>query len=160
MRSDGPGAVAETAPGPVIRVVTPDDWAEWRDLRLEALRDAPRAFGATLADWEDAPEERWRARLEGTYNVVADLGERPVGMATGFPRGDTVELGTLWVAPPARRCGVGTALVRAILASAKGEQVILQVAEDNVAAVALYRRLGFGFRRQRDGAGNVLSRSR
>lgn len=126
----------------MIRPVTPDDWREWRDLRLAALRDAPHAFSATLADWEDAPEARWRARLEGTYNVIADLDE-PVGMATGFPRDGHVELGTMWVAPPARGRGVGEALVRAVLAWAGGNRVTLQVAEGNTAAVALYRRLGF-----------------
>lgn len=57
----------------VIRVATPDDWREWRTLRLAALRDAP---DASLADWADAPEERWRARLEGSHNVLADLGVR------------------------------------------------------------------------------------
>ena len=126
----------------MIRVVGPDDWAEWRDLRLAALREAPEAFGATLADWANAPEERWRARLEGTFNVVADLGE-PVGMATGFPHDGEVELGTLWVAPPARGRGVGDALVRAIVCWADPRQVVLQVADGNTAAQALYRRLGF-----------------
>lgn len=130
-------------PLPPVRVVTPDDWREWRTLRLEALRDAPYAFSATLADWQDAPEERWRARLEGTYNVVAELDGEPAGMATGFPRDNAVELGTMWVAPHARGRGAGEALVRAILGWAGAKPVTLRVADGNVAAQALYRRLGF-----------------
>jgi GNAT superfamily N-acetyltransferase len=128
---------------PVIRVVTPDDWREWRDLRLAALRDAPQAFSATLADWETAPEERWQQRLHGTHNLIADLGGTPAGMVTGFPRGDTVELGTMWVAPHARGRGAGDALVRAVLAWAGSRRVTLRVGEGNTFAAALYRRHGF-----------------
>lgn len=130
-------------PLPPVRVVGPDDWREWRNLRLAALRDAPGAFSATLADWQDAPEARWRARLESTYNVIAEVDGTPAGMATGFPRDGHVELGTLWVAPHARGRGIGAALVRAILAWAGSSLVTLQVADDNTAARALYRRLGF-----------------
>jgi len=128
---------------PVIRVVTPDDWREWRGLRLAALRDAPQTFGATLADWENAPEERWQQRLQGTHNLIADLDGTPAGMVTGFPRDGAVELGTMWVAPHARGRGVGDALVRAVLAWAGSRRVTLRVAEGNTFAATLYRRHGF-----------------
>ncbi len=36
-----------------VRVLTPDDWAMWRELRLAALADAPGAFGSRLSDWQD-----------------------------------------------------------------------------------------------------------
>jgi ribosomal protein S18 acetylase RimI-like enzyme len=127
----------------MIRIVGPGDWAEWRDLRLAALRDAPGAFSASLADWADAPEQRWRDRLDGTFNAVADLGGHAVGMVTGFPRDDAVELGTLWVAPHARGRGVGEALVRTVLGWAATRRVTLQVDDGNTAARALYRRIGF-----------------
>jgi hypothetical protein len=46
--------------------VTSDGWRMWRELRLDALAEAPGAFGATLAEWSGAgdTEQRWRARIE------------------------------------------------------------------------------------------------
>ncbi|MFG1640376.1 hypothetical protein ACGFMK_08810 [Amycolatopsis sp. NPDC049252] len=90
-------------PLPPVRVIGPDGRREWRDLRLAALRDAPRTFSASLADQADAPEERWRQRLRGTHNLVADLDGRPAGMATGFPRDAAVEPGTTWAGPVLRQ---------------------------------------------------------
>jgi len=63
-----------------VRTVGVEDWRLWRDLRLEALREAPYAFGSTLAEWqgEGDTEVRWRARLSTVrLNVVAYLNGRP-----------------------------------------------------------------------------------
>jgi ribosomal protein S18 acetylase RimI-like enzyme len=135
-----------------LRVLTPDDWPVWRELRLAALAEAPYAFGASLADWQGDGdrEERWRGRLglAGSYNVVAVLDGRPVGMATGVPAGPpgVVELISMWVSPAARGRGVGDRLVAAVTAWAQqvgATEVRLAVVEDNAAAEALYRRTGF-----------------
>jgi hypothetical protein len=65
-----------------LQVVGPDDWKVWRELRLAALEEAPYAFGSRLADWVDAPEERWRERLSvpGAYQVIASLDGTPSGI--------------------------------------------------------------------------------
>lgn len=132
-------------PGRVIelRVVEVADWALWRELRLAALREAPEAFGSSVADWEHADERRWRQRLTGSHNVVAWLDGEPAGMVTGMPSGDEVELISLWVAPPARGRGVGDALVDAVVRWAEPRRVVLRVAEGNRHALALYLRHGF-----------------
>ena len=65
-----------------LRVLSPDDWRVWRELRLAALAEAPEAFGSRLADWrgDGDREERWRDRLTipGSCNFVAllDGGDR------------------------------------------------------------------------------------
>jgi hypothetical protein len=68
-----------------LRHLTPDDWRDWRALRLLALEESPEAFGATIASWQDADEERWRARLaDVALNLLAvDDHGRALGMASG-----------------------------------------------------------------------------
>ncbi|WP_431960128.1 N-acetyltransferase family protein [Actinacidiphila sp. bgisy160] len=136
-----------------LRVLTPDDWPLWRELRLAALADAPHAFGARLADWQGDGdrEERWRDRLAlaGSYNLVALVDGRPRGMASGVPgeRPDTARLISMWVAGEARGRGVADLLIRAVEEWAAGTagaaSLHLAVAEGNAPATALYTRNGF-----------------
>lgn len=45
--------------------LTPDRAAEWRAIRLEALRIAPEAFGSSIDDWDGRPLADFAARLAG-----------------------------------------------------------------------------------------------
>lgn len=134
-----------------MRVLTIDDWPLWREVRLAALSEAPQAFKARLVDWPRGGEEQWLARfkLPGTYNLVALLNGRPVGMARGVPTGGAVsELRSVWVSPEARGQGVADALTAAVVAWAvrSGASVLkLAVLPGNDSAIALYRRNGFVF---------------
>jgi ribosomal protein S18 acetylase RimI-like enzyme len=135
-----------------LRTLTPDDWQLWRGLRLEALREAPYAFGSKLADWQDSgdTEERWRHRLASVpYNLIAYSENHPAGMASGTVADDeprAAELISLWVAPFARGCGVGDSLVHSVLKWARQggyAKILLAVDAANHFAVALYQRHGF-----------------
>jgi GNAT superfamily N-acetyltransferase len=135
-----------------LRVLTADDWRIWRELRLAALAEAPRAFGSRLADWqgEGDREERWRDRLSipGSCNLVALVDGSPAGMASGIPGDEpgVAELISMWVSPAARGRGVGDRLIAAIEQWARqaGAGVLkLAVTESNANARALYLRSGF-----------------
>jgi ribosomal protein S18 acetylase RimI-like enzyme len=135
-----------------LRVLTPDDWQIWREVRLAALAEAPHAFGSRLEDWQGDGDrgERWRARLAapGSYNVIAVLDGRPVGMVSGMPTGEpgVAELISMWVDPAARGKRVGDRLVQAVEGWARqlpADVLKLAVVQDNDAAAALYRRNGF-----------------
>ncbi|MDT0448103.1 GNAT family N-acetyltransferase [Streptomyces hesseae] len=134
-----------------IRVLCPDDWLLWRELRLAALAESPGAFGSRLADWQGDGdrEERWRARLDlpGSINLVAVLDGHPVGMVSGVPgpHAGTAELISLWVAAAVRGRGVGDRLMGAVEQWAIGrgaERLRLAVMPGNEHALALYRRHG------------------
>ena len=132
-----------------LRVATPDDWVSWRELRLRALADAPYAFSSTLAEWETAPAERWRQRLDlaDSLSVLALVDGRAVGMASGIPGAGpgTVELVSMYVAPESRSAGVADALVRAVEAWAVGSgatRLCLGVRATNDRARRVYERHG------------------
>ncbi len=134
----------------VVRRIGPDDWQEWRVLRLAGLAEAPYAFRSTLEEWSGTGdiEEHWRTWLDDIpLTLVADLDGRPVGMVcvTG-PDSCEIELAAIWVAPGARGKGVGGALVEAALDWGRdqgAERAVLEVLEENLAAIDLYRRMGF-----------------
>jgi ribosomal protein S18 acetylase RimI-like enzyme len=122
------------------------DWRDFRTLRLQALADAPEAFGSRYEDWVDAPEERWRARLLSVpCNMIARSGGRPVGMASGVIDGDEVELISMFVAPEARGNGLALELVERVVAwgAAQGRGTFLMVRVGNAPAIASYERAGF-----------------
>src|SRR5581483_9471203 len=95
----------------------PDAGLRLREIRLRALREAPDAFGTTLAEAEAWPLERWATRLASTMTFVAVLGGADVGLVGATPDNDSevAWLISMWVAPEARRHGVGSALIDALI---------------------------------------------
>lgn len=88
-----------------------------------------------------ADEFRDFLKSANTYLITC-----PDGFLLGRLGGPEAEILTLAVAPSGRRKGVGRALVDEFLAVAGehgGEQMFLEVASDNLAAIALYRSAGF-----------------
>jgi len=135
------------------RLLGPEDWRLWRELRIAALTDSPAAFRAGLADWIglDDTEERWRGLLASRpLNVVFSLDGEPVGTVSATApttEEEAVELHSMWIAPAARGHGVGDAAVQRVLAWAEreypGRPIFLTVKADNAPAIRLYRRHGF-----------------
>ncbi|MFZ5752197.1 MAG: ribosomal protein S18-alanine N-acetyltransferase [Pseudomonadota bacterium] len=74
------------------------------------------------------------------------LAEATDGFALARVAADEAELLTIAVRPEARGRGLGSALLRDVLAAAAARgagRMVLEVAADNAAALALYRREGF-----------------
>jgi GNAT superfamily N-acetyltransferase len=134
----------------VVREIEADGWRAMRDMRLEALRDAPQAFASTYEREVAFAEADWQRRIGGGGSFLAyspELDVAPVGIAGGFEaEPGAIELVSLWVRPRARGHGVGEALVEAVVAWAwaKGmPRVHLWVTEANSSARLLYERCGF-----------------
>ena len=131
-----------------LHILRPDDWMQWRRMRLAALENAPDSFGSSLVQWQAAGEAAWRDRLgQVPYNVMASVGGEPAGQASGtaVDRGEA-ELISMWVAPTERGRGVGDALVRAVADDARvrgAGSLRLSVRRLNQPAIALYLRNGF-----------------
>lgn len=126
--------------------VTPADWRRWRAIRLRALELDPAAFATSAHAWIEGgdTEERWRRRIGAPGRLF--LAEDPTGVdiaMIGLDLGGEPELISMWVAPEARRQGVGEALVRAVIDEAAGRPVRLRVMAGNGRAREFYARAGF-----------------
>lgn len=123
-----------------VRLATKNDRETLRALWLE--------FAGALPPWAEGGAEETFAELDravaaGTA-VIAEDGGEPAGFAAGLPRGERVaKLTELYVRPDARRSGVATELVRAVLAALGAEYVRVAVGVDNEPARKFYRGLGF-----------------
>jgi ribosomal protein S18 acetylase RimI-like enzyme len=125
------------------------EWQRLRSIRLSALRDSPDAFGSTLDEANGWSAEAWSEQLGQLPTMVAVKDGADVGMARWAQdqnRPDTAWLISMWVAPIARRAGVGSALINAIVERVRAAgitRLLLDVADDNAAAIALYELNGF-----------------
>ena len=134
-----------------MRETVTADWQAWRGIRLQALRDAPDAFGSTYADQVLLGEAHWRQRVTGGGLFLAWLPEvsasEPTGMAGGYQETPgVVELISMFIRPQARGRGVGVALIDAVIGWARARDassVHLWVTETNSRARLLYERQGF-----------------
>ncbi|EAQ00364.1 hypothetical protein JNB_09334 [Janibacter sp. HTCC2649] len=134
-----------------VRPLGEEDWQQYRDTRLTALRESPEAFVATVADEEAFDEDLWRQRMNRSARLIAERQDSQLGIVSVGRSSDdnpnTSELFGLWVSPEARGSGVASALVRAgaNLAREQGQsQLAYWVGSDNGRAVAFAS--GFGFR--------------
>ena len=50
-----------------IRQLTSEDWEQYRDTRLEAVRNHPDAFGSSYEEEKDRSEDGWKERIENAY---------------------------------------------------------------------------------------------
>lgn len=134
---------------PVLVLAASRDEALWSEREpTSTLERADHATPEWLATWarcEPGRDVESHARtvfreLAGRA-MFARLGEAAVGIAVDHD--DLVGLFCLAVDPARRRSGLGTAMVRALLAGAQAGTAYLQVEEDNRPAVGLYERLGF-----------------
>jgi ribosomal protein S18 acetylase RimI-like enzyme len=131
-----------------IRLLRPDEWQVLRDVRLQALCDAPHAFAADPQQELLLSDDQWRQRLRTAVWVVATEDDAVIGIA-GLVRGDPAEpehVESVWVAPAHRHRGVSTRLLRRVEEIARGRQLSdlwLWVMEDNLLAQQVYARFGF-----------------
>jgi GNAT superfamily N-acetyltransferase len=120
---------------PDIRTAVPDEWREYRDIRLRALKTAPEAYGSTWADEHDG---------------------RAVGTAVGIP--DRHEIGSreivaVWVEPDYRGQGLAQQLVMTLVewaTDAAADAIALWVSDGNDVARRAYERCGFSATGERE----------
>lgn len=142
-----------------VRKVRPEDWPEFRRLRLEALQDAPLAFVERYDESVVKPDQFWQDRAErgaagDTRVMYVGVHEgRLVGKASAFVEDDitdyvSVHIVGVYVTPAWRgRDDLAGRLIAAVAdwgrADAKADRIRLFVTDGNDRAAAFYRRIGF-----------------
>lgn len=135
----------------ILRRLLPDDWALFRDIRLEMLHRDPLSFGSRHADWAAKPEAEiraWLTRLrafglldETVCTSVAAW--QPLAGPIAGHRGTVV---SAYTRPESRGRAQFATVLAAIEKDATASGVIqleFDVVAGNTAALAAYRRAGF-----------------
>jgi ribosomal protein S18 acetylase RimI-like enzyme len=121
------------------RRLGPEDWEDFRDIRLRSLADAPDAFGSTLEREQGFTEEEWRRRLGVPVYVVDD--PRPVAIGGIFDNQGTPHVWGMWTDPAHRGRGHAHAILDALVPP--GTRAQLDVNVTNGGAREVYERYGF-----------------
>ncbi|MEP6269214.1 MAG: GNAT family N-acetyltransferase [Paracoccaceae bacterium] len=133
------------------KTITPDYASEWRDLRLEGVRDFPLGFLVSLEEMAAVGIDRCRDHLShgnirGVYDVeklIGFCGYHPQQLKQTRHRG---EIGPFFVTPKYHGSGAARALMTGVIEEARAnrlEQLELFVDTENPRAITFYERFGF-----------------
>lgn len=137
----------------IIRIA-PANVLLYRQVRLEALRDTPAAFGSTYAREVELSERDWLVRatnLDGKTRIgfMAIDDGRPCGLVACFrdeQDASQAHVISMWVAATHRGTGLSWTLldeIRTWAASQDVRALQLMVTNNNTVAIRFYERYGF-----------------
>jgi ribosomal protein S18 acetylase RimI-like enzyme len=132
-----------------VRRAVPGDEPILRELRLEALTEAPDAFGSTYRRELERTTADWQRWLSPGLTLILEDAGRARGLVAGMHDAEDrgiVYLMAMWVHPALRGSGAADALVTEHLAWARsvGARLVrLGVMATNDRARRLYERHGF-----------------
>ena len=133
-----------------VELLTVEQWARARELRLASLRDSAHAFGGNLETESAQSESEWRTKFETLNYLVASVdGIDSAIMTVENLKGDfgaTAWVGGCWSSPEYRGVGLLRAMFKFVDEHAQEmgwQRQGLGVWEDNLPAIAAYEKLGF-----------------
>ena len=140
--------------GITVRALRAEDAAQWRELRLAALRTCPTAFAMSYeeASLQDVaafaaliPPANAANVLFGAFDGPVLAGSAGFRVHAGLKQRHKGQLWGVYVDPSLRGRRVGAALVGAVIERARRHVAVLQLSVqiDNAPARTLYRGLGF-----------------
>lgn len=133
-----------------LRWLAEDEWQIYRDLRLEALKADPPAFGSSYEDEVNNPEQLWKDRAKNI--LFAFVEEQPVGLIGHFRQPRVKEkhvahIVSFYVKENYRNMGIGKLLLDGIISRIReyGDvtKVDLSVTTIQTPAYNVYKKYGF-----------------
>ncbi len=134
--------------------LTPNDWQQYKDIRLECLKEEPQAFNSTFEECMKYPDIYWKQKLENPQDIYAFAKSEDsiVGLMniTIGEKDEPTDVATLhgaFVKKDFRGVGIGRLLLDFLLDEIKNNKEIkvvkLWVKESQTAAINLYKSVGF-----------------
>lgn len=138
-----------------IKTISSTRWRDYKNLRLEALKDCPVFFGSSYNDEKRLKNEEWKKRLESEFSdtlFAVDEKNILIGMITALynPKETQNHVSTIvsfYVKEEHRGIGIGKKLLKDLVAKIKEKKHIkkikIQAAKINIGAIKLYEKAGF-----------------
>ena len=133
-----------------VKNLSPDRWKDYRDLRLEALKSDPTAFGTSYEEEVTLTEDTWQRRAENV--LFAMFNDKPIGMVVYIfnDRLKTKHIANIfgmYVAKEYRNRGLANKLITSVISLIEENKDIrkikLSVNPEQVYAFRLYIKYGF-----------------
>ena len=135
-----------------VDLLSADDWQRLREVRLQALKSDPEAFGGNFEKESQLSENEWRKRFDKEDYLVVSLDERDVGMlyieVLDGDHGATCWIGGCWTNPDVRGRGAMRAMLDFIDRNSIAKEWTRQglgVWDENKSAISAYLSLGFEY---------------
>jgi ribosomal protein S18 acetylase RimI-like enzyme len=133
-----------------IRKLPADRWKDFRNLRLNALKSDPTAYGSSFEEERNLTEKEWRRRIRSTLFALSN--DEPIGMIVyyfdqGLKTKHIANIYGFYVKAGYRGKGIGTRLLeRAMSLIQRNKRIVkvnLAVNPEQRIAVKMYRKAGF-----------------
>ena len=133
-----------------IRILNQGDWLAFKELRLEALRQHPEAFGSSFEEESNMSDDIFKDGFKRCDMFGAFVTNRLAGCAGFFTQSSMKMchrgvLFSMYIKPESRRNGIADILLNAVIAHARARVIQLHatVVTTNQAALRLYEKNGF-----------------
>ena len=138
----------------VIRKASVRYWKEFKEIRLEAVKNNPEGFGSAYEEEVDRSKERWKISLINKNKIVflALDGKIPIAISiisyeSSIKMNHLAHIYSVYVKPEYRGRKISSRLIEFILADASNKKKIkkvkLSVVTTQTPAINLYKKFGF-----------------
>lgn len=138
----------------VVKRLNKSDWEKYRDIRLEALKDEPDAFGSSYDEYKDKSDSYWKDKMSlsseknGKSFLCAVLDDNNFVSIGGAYQDENNEWNVIaiYTKKEFRGSGAGALLFNKILEESKNrgiKKVFLRVNTKREPAISLYKKFGF-----------------
>lgn len=138
----------------IVKKLDKNDWGDYREIRLEALKNEPDAFGSDYSEYKNKEDSYWvdRLSLSGEENgrsfLCAVLDNNNFMSVGGAYQDENNEWNiiAIYTKKEFRGIGAGSLLLSRILEELKNrgiKEVFLRVNVERAPAISLYKKFGF-----------------